>query len=78
MSEPLYCAFCHTELVQYDTGRSEFDHQCDACGAGFAIDEATGIARCRQWDRKLAKGVHSEFPLAKLKEKPPEPEPEQP
>ena len=73
MTEPLYCAFCHAELVHYGTGRSEFEFQCDACNAAFAIDEAQGIARSRVWDRKAARGVHGELPLAKLKEKPPEP-----
>ena len=73
MTQPLYCAFCHSPLVHYGTGRSEFEWQCDACGAAFGLDEAAGVARCRQWDRKAAKGVHSEFPLDKLKEAPPEP-----
>ena len=71
MSEPLYCAFCQSALVHYGTGRSDFEHQCDACGAAFDVDAAAGVARSRRWDRKTAKGVHDEFPLAKLHEAPP-------
>lgn len=73
MPEPLYCAFCRSVLVHYGAGRSEFEWQCDACGAGFALDPEAGVARSRRWDRKAARGVHDEFPLATLKEAPPEP-----
>jgi hypothetical protein len=72
MSDDLYCAFCGHVLTHYGTGRSDFPYNCDACNAGFATDPEAGVARARVWDRKLARGVHSEFPLAKLSERPPD------
>lgn len=74
MPDPLYCPFCGHTLTHYGTGRSEFEYNCDNCNAAIQPDEATGTAKARQWDRQLARGVHSEFPLAKLKEPPPAPE----
>ena len=72
MSEAYFCAFCGGPLTKYDTGRSEYDFACDACGASFDPDVARGVARSRRWDRQAARGIHDEFPLERLKQPPSE------
>lgn len=67
MPEPLGCPFCGSDLTHYGAGQSEYEYQCDACGAAAAIDEAAGIARTRRWDKQAARGVHDEFPLDRLR-----------
>ena len=66
MAPTLACPYCPALLVHYGEGQSEYDWQCDACGAAVAVDEANGLARTRRWDRQAAKGLHEELPLARL------------
>jgi hypothetical protein len=71
MSEPrpeaMHCPFCGGPIVVYPSGYSEYDHACEACGAGFAIDAAAGLVRSRIWNRQAARGEHDEFPLARMR-----------
>jgi hypothetical protein len=60
------CPHCRKPLTHYGAGHSEYDWQCDACGAAVAVDAEAGLARTRIWDKHAAKGVHAEFPLSQL------------
>ena len=60
------CPFCVGPVVRYASGYSEYDLACDACEAGFVVDEATDVVRSRRWDRQAAQGVHQEFTKADL------------
>lgn len=70
MAPALGCPFCGSVLTYYGEGQSEYAWQCDPCGAAVAIDETAGVARTRRWDRQAARGVHDEFPLTALEERP--------
>lgn len=60
------CPFCQGRLLRFPSGYSDFDLACEACEAGFSLDDGTGVVRSRRWDRQAARGVHQEFTLADL------------
>lgn len=64
------CPFCQGSLLRYPSGYSEYDLACEACEAGFALDEANGVVKSRRWDRQAARGVHQEFTRADLEARP--------
>lgn len=58
------CPYCRGALLRYASGYSEYDLVCDPCEAGFAIEG--DLVKSRRWDRKAARGVHTEFSLTDL------------